>query len=241
MIVLALLFMALLFWIMSVLSEGALIHGVLRKESGDRISLGECWSRGVDKFWPLFGIMVLSTIAAVTTIIGIVIFLIPAFIASVALGLILVLFALPVILAIMFMVESLVAWSLRFIVIDNVQWLDSIGDAWKMIRQNFGKTFGVAFSSLLTQLVLGIIFLLGLLLVAIPFVLMGLQSPLLGIVPGIVAGIVLIAIIGAFEGVFKSSIWTLAYMQLTGRAVALEETPSSGDLPSPEPTDGAGI
>ncbi|MFH1892634.1 MAG: hypothetical protein ABIK83_08140 [Candidatus Zixiibacteriota bacterium] len=241
MVVLALLFMALLFWIMSVLSEGALIHGILKKESGGSASFSECWSRGVDKFWSVFGVLLLATIAAVTVVIGIILFLIPAFIASVALGIILVIVALPVILAVIFIVEALLAWSIRLIVIDDKPWFDSIGDSWKMIRQHFGKTFGIAFSSVLTQLVIGIIFFLSLLVVAIPFVIIGIQSPLLGIIPGIITAIVLIAFLSAYEGVFRSTIWTLAYMQLTGRDISLGNTVPGGDLPAPDPSDGSGI
>jgi len=241
MIALAFLFMALLFWIMSVLSEGALIHGILKRESGGNTSFSECWSRGVDKFWSVFGVLLLATIAGIVIMIGIILFLIPAFIASVVLGIVLVIIALPVIIAVIFLIEALVAWSIRLIVIDDKPWFDSIGDSWKMIRQHFGKTVGVAFSSLLTQLVIGIIFFLCLLVVAIPFVIIGMQSPLLGIIPGILTAIVLIALLSAYEGVFRSSIWTLAYMQLTGRDVSLDNVIHGGDLPAPDPSDGSGI
>lgn len=241
MVALAVLFMALLFWIMGVLSEGALIHGVVKRESGGTASFSECWSRGVDKFWPLFGILILATIVGAMLVIGIILFLIPAFIASVALGFILLLFALPIIVAVIFIIEALVAWAIRLIVIDDKPWLDSIGDSWNMLRHNFGKTLGIAFSSLLTQLLLGIIFLLGLLVVAIPFIIIGMQNALLGIIPGILTAIILIAALSAFEGVFRSSIWTFGYLQLTGREVALADAIPGTDLPPAQPSDGSGI
>ena|GEM_PF-2259724 len=206
------------FLIMSFLSEGALIQGISQKQLGQPVNFGQCWSKGVDKFWRVLVILILTGLAMVIPIVFVILLLIPAFIASPAFGLILLfLMVLPVILAIIFVFESICAWGIRSAVLDDVQCFDAIGKGWQMLRENFGKTFGVALTTTIVQIVYGIACFIGVLIVAIPFILIGLGSPIGAIVMGAPFLLIIIVLISAYIGLFKSSIWTIAYMQITGK------------------------
>jgi hypothetical protein len=87
-----------------------------------------------------------------------------------------------------------------------------------MLRENFGKTFGVALTTTIVQIVYGIACLVGILIVSIPFILIGLGSPIGAIVMGAPFLLIIIVVISAYIGLFKSSIWTIAYMQITEKA-----------------------
>jgi hypothetical protein len=209
----------LFFLIMGFLSEGALIQGISRKQLGQPVSFGECWSKGVDRFWRVLVILVLIGLAMVIPIVFVVLLLIPAFIASPVLGVVLLLLiVLPVIFAVIFVCESISAWGIRFAVLDDVQCFDAIGKGWQMLRENFGKTFGVALTTTIVQIVYGIACLVGILIVSIPFILIGLGSPIGAIVMGAPFLLIIIVVISAYIGLFKSSIWTIAYMQITEKA-----------------------
>ena len=182
------------------------------------MSFGECWSKGVDKFWRVLVILVLTGLAMAIPIVFVILLLIPAFIASPALGFILLfLIVVPVILAVIFVFESICAWGIRFAVLDDVQCFDAIGKGWQMLRDNFGKTFGVALTTTIVQIVYGIACFIGVLIIAIPFILIGLGSPVGAIVMGAPFLLIIIIVISAYIGLFRSSIWTIAYMQMTGK------------------------
>jgi hypothetical protein len=211
----------LFFLLMGFLSEGALVHGVSRKRLGEPVTFGQCWAKGVDSFWRVLVILILVGLVASACVIFMIVMLIPAFILSVKLGLVVaIMFALPVLLVIIFTAESICAWSIRFTVLDGVPCFDSIGKGWQMFRENLGKTFGVALSSVLTQIVIAIAVAVATLLIAVPFILIALGSPIAAIVMGLPILLVVAVLVGAYIGVFKSSVWTLAFMQMTGKISA---------------------
>jgi len=230
----------LFLFIMSFLSEGALVHGISRKQLGQHARFGECWSRGVDTFWRVLVILILLGLALGVPIVFMILMLIPIFIASPALGLVVTLaIVAPVIFALVFVVESISAWGLRFAVLDNVPCLEAIGKGWQMLRNNFGKSFGVGLTTTLVQIVFAIVCIIGILIIAIPFIIIGLGSPIGAIVMGLPVLIVIIMFMSAYIGLFKSSIWTIAYMQLTGKISSAEPVIADTGTESGDPVQGA--
>ncbi len=225
---LAAVFVGLMFFIMAVLSEGAMIHGIVRKESNSDVTFGECWGKGIDKFWRLFVMIIILTIAVIFFLLFLAMFIVPAFFAHWVLGIVLVVLAIPVIIAAIFVTEAVTAWAIRFAVIEDCTWIDSFSNGWKMLKDHFGKTFAVALSSVLTQIVGGIIVILVGLILAIPFVILGLASFWLGVIPGALFGLIVMVLVGAYFGVFQSSIWTLAFMKI--RETATEAVQISIDV-----------
>jgi hypothetical protein len=217
----------LFFFIMSFLSEAALIHGISRKQVGNPVKFTDCWSRGVDTFWRVLVILILCGLAIGIPIIFLILMLIPIFIASPALGLVaMIVIGVPVLFALIFVVESISAWALRFAVLDDIPCLDAIGKGWQMLRDNLGKTFGVGLTSTLFQIVFAIALIIGILIVAIPFILIGIGSPIGAIVMGAPILLLIIVVTSAYLGLFKSSIWTVAYMQITGKVTSAAPTVS---------------
>lgn len=236
--VLAFMFAAVLLWlfllIMSFLSEGALIHGVSRKRLGEPVTFGNCWAKGVDMFWRMVVILVLLGIAIFACVIFMVLILIPAFIAHPAFGLVILLvICLPVFFAIIFVIESVAAWSIRIAVLGNIPCIDALGKGWQMFRENVGKSFGVGLSSSIVQIVVTIAMILVIILAAVPFFVIGTKSPAGAIVMGLPVLLVIIVAVGIYMGVFKSSIWTLAYMELTGMLPSDTPEPSGNEDTAP--------
>lgn len=236
--VLAFMFAAVLLWlfllIMSFLSEGALIHGVSKKRLGEKVSFGNCWAKGVDMFWRMVVILVLLGIAIFACVIFMVLILIPAFIAHPAFGLIVMLVIfLPVLFAVIFVIESVAAWSIRIAVLDNIPCIDALGKGWQMFRENLGRSFGVGLSSTIVQIVVAIATIIVIIMAAVPFIIVGTKSPAGAIVMGLPVLLIILVAVSVYMGVFKSSIWTLAFMELTGKVSA--DTPNeigSGDAPA---------
>jgi len=205
-----------LFWVMAVLSEGALIHGISRKELNQEVSFKDCWSAGFGKFFRLFGIMLVAIAAVLLSLVGFLVVIVPSYFASTALGVLLTLFAVPLLLAIILLVICVEGWAIRFGMLYDNTWLTAIVKGWSLFKENIWKTLGVAFSSFLAQIVIWVVLLLCTLILAIPFVGIGLYDLWLGLIPGIMLLFVIIVLSSAVFGTFASSVWTIGFMKLTG-------------------------
>ncbi|UCC79580.1 MAG: hypothetical protein JSW64_15155 [Candidatus Zixiibacteriota bacterium] len=219
----------IIFWVMNVISEGSLIHGVSRKEMNLGTSFSECWSAGLKNFLRLFGIILLITLLTVFVIIGSILFIIPAFILSVPLGVVLSLFALPVIFAVVVVAVSVEGWAIRYAVLNDEPWLTAIKKGWFLFKDNIWKTVAIALLSFFTQLVLWCFLVIVMVILALPFIIMGYVYLWLGLIPGLFTIILVIILSAAFFGVFASTIWTLGFMRLTNyKGLQVEENVNYG-------------
>ncbi len=212
-IMLALLF-GLIMLVLSVISEGALVLGIKRKELGQDVTLSDCWSEGISKFFRVLGILLISIVVAVTAIVIFAALVVPAMIGSTVVGIIMAVFALPVVMLVIFVLEAVLAWAVRLAVYDDVPFVDSLTGGLNMLREYITETVLVGLTSIVCQIGMFIVFAFVGLVVAIPFIIMGFIIPYVAIALGVIVGLVLFILFSSFTGVFKSSIWTIAYMHL---------------------------
>jgi hypothetical protein len=208
-----------LFWAMSVLSEGSLIHGISKKEMNQATGFSDCWSAGINSFLRLFGIILLITLLMVFIIFGTILFMVPAYILSVALGLVLTIFILPVILIIVIVGVSVEGWAIRYAVLHDDSWLEAIKNGWLLFKNNIWKTIAIALLSFFTQLILWCFLVVGIIVLALPFIIMAFVNFWLGLAPGVMIVLAVTIFSSAFFGTFASSIWTLGFRELTGDTV----------------------
>jgi len=223
--------LAIIMWIMSVLSEGALIYGVTRKEFNLPADFSRSWSAGVNKFLHLFGIMLVATLFVIAMIISLLMIVIPSYFAAIGLGIILTIFAIPVLIAVIIIVVCIEGWAIRFAVLYSESWLDAIGKGWQLFKENVPKTLAIAFSSLLSQFVIWCLLIIGMAILSIPFVIMGSINLWLGLLPGLSLAVLIIILSSAFFGTMTSSIWTLGFIQLTGYS-PVDRVPDPGISPA---------
>jgi hypothetical protein len=140
------------------------------------------------------------------------------------LGVLVTLMAVPALLAIILLVVCVEGWAIRFAVVHDRIWSSSIVDGWRLFKANVGETVGVAFSSLLSQIFLWCAVVIGLALVAIPFVITAQSDLRSSLIAGGLVGAVLLVLACAVIGTFSSSVWTLGFLRLTadGQAPAAE-------------------
>ena len=218
MLALAAFALMILFFAMAVLSEGALIHGIFRKEKDLDTGFSDCWSAGLQRFLRILGIVFLAIVSVVIVVFGCLAVLIPSFFISKALGVLLLLMAIPIFIVILFIVIAVEGWAMRYGVIKDIPLLDSIQQGWLLFKNNLGKTIGVALSSFISQLIMWAILIICLVILAVPLVLIGMVDLWFGLIPGISLGLIIIILSASFFGVFSSSVWTLGFMRLTEKA-----------------------
>jgi hypothetical protein len=126
----------------------------------------------------------------------------------------------------LFIILSIEAWAVRFAILQDKKWDEALREGWFLFRNQTAKTIGVAFSSILTKLVFIIVLVIGMLFLALPFILIGTLSLGLALVPGIFLGLVILVVFTAFLGTFGSSVWTIGFMELT-RSKTLKKAPAA--------------
>jgi hypothetical protein len=215
MLALAAFALMILFFAMAVLSEGALIHGIFRKEKNLDTGFADCWSAGLRRFFRILGIVFLAFVSVAFVVFGGLVVLVPSFFLSKALGILMLLMAIPVFIVAVFIVVAVEGWALRYGIIKDISLPDSIQQGWLLFKNNLGKTIGVALSSFVSQLIMWAILVVCLLMLAIPLVVIGMADIWLGLVPGISLLLIVVVLSSAFFGVFSSSVWTLGFMRLT--------------------------
>lgn len=205
----------LIFWVMGVISEGSLIHGISRKELNLKVSFADCWSAGLGKFLRLLGIMLLVLLLVIGVLFGLALIVVPSYFAHIGLGIAMTLLALLALVPIIIIIVCVEGWAIRFAVLNDERWLAAIGKGWQLFIDNIGKTLAVAFLSFFTQLVLWCILVIGMVILAIPFVILGILNLWISLIPGILILTVIIILSSAFFGTFASSMWTLGFMRIT--------------------------
>ena len=205
----------IVFWFLGVLSEGALIHGVLRKERGQETGFMDCWSAGLMKFLRLFGIMLVTILSVVSFVFFLIALVAPGFIIAKPIGFLLLLVAFPLMFAAIITVICVEGWAIRYAVIHDVNWMESIKQGWRLFKQNIGPTLAVAITSVAAQALLFCAVLFCLAVMSVPFLLMGLGGEQTVILPGAVAAGLFLVLFLAMTGTFSSSYWTLAFLRLT--------------------------
>ncbi len=216
MVALGILALVVIFWALSVLSEGALIRGISAKHQNIDTKFGDCWNVGLNKFFRLFGITLLAFISVFAFLLFLIIMNIPFWMAFKPLGIMITLFSVPLFFAVIVAIICVEGWAIRYGVLYDKSWLTAISDGFSLFKNNVGKTLGVAFSSFLSQMIIWFVLVFCMLFIAVPFVILGFYDLWLGLIPGLVVAFLLIALSSAFFGVFASSVWTLGFMRLTG-------------------------
>lgn len=217
----AALFIGLIFFLLSVWSEAALIHGIFKKETSQETDFSDCSRAGGQKYWRIFGIRLLVIVVAFGTVLLTALFLIPAFLAAVPLGILLALFLVPGFFAMMFILTAIEGWAMRFAVIRDLNWDQAIREAWRLFQKNVAETIGVAFSSFLPKILAMLTLVFAMLILALPAILLGVVTLGLALIPLAFLGLVILVAAGAYLGTFGSSVWTLGFMKLAGGDEAL--------------------
>lgn len=239
---------AIILWVISVISRGGLIAGVQQIEEDGSTTFGQAWRGGAKKFWTLFGLAVLAAIPIILlVIIGMVILGFgiatgvdlletsePAGVSTILFFVITCggflccgLFILVIIL------EQIRIYGERAAILEDLNWIDAFGRGWQILKENLGATI----------LLWLIFFALGIVIFGISFgIMLALAVPFLGLFaiddPGLwlfgpfciggLLGLIIFALIRTLVTVYTSATWTLAYREFTMNEQQMEAIESGG-------------
>lgn len=208
----------LIFWVLQVISQGSLVHGVGEIEASRTSSFEDSLNLGLKRFWRVLGLQLLM----VAVILAFLAFaggppLLMLLFGGTGLRILGVIWLVAAILpAVAGLIGLGLIWnySLRYCVLHEQPVVRSIGMSWSLIKANFSESVILFAIGLGIGLALGLAVVLALVILAIPFIILGIIKLALGLVPGLIIGIPAFVLSICILGVFQSAYWTLGFMRL---------------------------
>lgn len=219
--------------VLYLVSKGGLIKSVNQISQDQPNNFEKTLGYGLQFFWRMLGIDILFGLSCVL-ILGIAIF--PPVMMMILGGgavkvfgvLLIILFVLPVI-ALLYCIAIIANFSYQIAVIEDKKVFDSIPAGYALFKKNLGRSVLLGLIITGIALLYVIAFIIAMVILAIPFIILGVVNLWAGLIPGIVIGLPLILIISAIYGTFNSGYWTLGYQELA----AMKDKLSSPAKPEP--------
>ncbi|MDP2807223.1 MAG: hypothetical protein Q8O74_03680, partial [bacterium] len=185
----------LIHFILAFISYGALIKGAAQVEQEGKSNFDDSLAAGLKYFWPNVGIALLIGLMTL----GVIAMAMLPFIVMLAAGgdglkivavIWLILCILPLMLAV-FVLVLVAALAARICVLEDKGVMDSLKLAWQMCKANISESATLGAISIALGIGISIAITVGVIVLAIPFIILGLINIWLGLVPGGLVGIAL--------------------------------------------------
>ncbi len=203
--------------IIGLISKGALISGISESDQGRQITFGGQWSVGVKNALKILGITLLSLVMVMVVLMALAIpIIIPLAAGKVGIVIAVVIGAVlffPFI-AFLFALAFTITYAEREVVLRGVDVFAGLHAGWEMTKRYTGKSLMMWLVSLLSSMMFAVGLGLALLMLAIPFVLIGIANLVLGLVLGIPIALAVIFISSGAFATYEYSLWTLLYNEL---------------------------
>jgi hypothetical protein len=225
---LALLFLFLLFFVLNIASEGALIGSVDKIEKGETVNIKEGFKIGFANFWKIFSLKIIFTVLVLAALFILAAPAVSLFILEMyGRALILLFFALVIFLPLVFITSFIVLYAMRFIVLKNLKVFQSISLGFNLLKKNIIPTIIIILILILASFIVGVGFFGIILFVFIPLVILAVGAYFIGGIIGVVAlglpaillFILTTALVGAVYNTFSSSVWTLTYLEFVKKGL----------------------
>jgi hypothetical protein len=223
----------LVMFILHVISKSALIYNIYQLETNGVHSLSAGWDFGLKRFWPMMGVTLLEIVIVMAFIIVLVGIEIVLFAIALPLGFLSLLLVIPA--GIIGLVAILLTWAYaeRFVALEMRGVVDSIGEAWALIRQQWQPTIMMGLVKFAISIAVAIAMMgIGALLMA-PAIALWLASKPLAILYGIAVGLPYLALVSAYFGTFDYAVWTKVFLHLRAPAYAAAQGGSAPPMAPP--------
>ena len=222
-IIMGLVLLWLVLFVMNLISKGALLSCISRADDGERVLFEEGWRAGIRAFWGMLGIAITALIVfLVVTVVCVLAVVLPLVggAAGVAVAVFIGAILFIPYVVFLFLVTFTVIYAEREYVLRGVGVADALSAGWKLTRSRFLQSLLMWLVSLVSSMVFFIGLLIVLLAMAIPFILIGIASPIAGLMLGIPVGLVVLVLTISAYSTYEYSLWTLMYRDLTGLSPA---------------------
>ncbi len=210
--------------VLYLVSKGGLIGSVSRIAKGQPDSFEKTLGCGLQFFWRMLGIDILLGLSYIL-ILGLIILppvmmIIMGGSAAKIFGILLIILLILPVIALMYCIAIIGTYSCQIAVIEDKKVFDSIPAGYALFKDNLGRSVLLGLIIFGIALLYVIAFIIALMILAIPFIILGVVNLWAGLIPGILIGLPLILVVSGIYGTFDSGYWTLAYHELSATKIA---------------------
>ncbi|MCK4512654.1 hypothetical protein KAW64_13000 [bacterium] len=229
-VIMGLVVLWLVLFVLNLISKGALLSCISRADDGEAIRFEEGWQAGIRAFWGMLGIaitaLVLFLVVTAVCVLAVVLPMIGG-----AAGIAIAVFIGAVLFipyaAFLFLLAFTVIYAEREYVIAGGGVADALSAGWVLTKSYFWQSLLMWLVSLASSMAFVVSLLVVLLAIAMPFILIGIASPLAGLMLGIPIGLVVLVLAISAYSTYDHSLWTLLYRDLTGASAAAPQIVSA--------------
>jgi len=206
--------------ILAISSQAALTYSAsVKTKSLDKQPLGEQLRKGVDKFWPVFGLNIINSLLGYFFV-SLVITPIIYFLSNTSdwpTYLILSLFTFFILIPLIIVVSFVTRYGIAYVVIKDQNLKDAFMNSWMLFRINWIITLENAFLLLITTFLAMIAIISAMIFVFVPFFIMANAIPFLTLIIMII-GFFLVAIVfilgASIYTSFYNMVWATIFLEL---------------------------
>ena len=236
-IIMGLVLLWLVLFVLNLISKGALLSCISRADDGERIRFEEGWQAGVRAFWGMLGIAVTALVVfLVVTAVCVLAVVLPLIGGAAGIAVAVFIGAVLFIpyIVFLFLLTFTVIYAEREYVIAGGGVADAVSAGWNLTKTYFGQSLLMWLVSLVSAMAFVVSLLVVLLAIAMPFILIGIASPIAGLMLGIPIGLVVLVLAVSAYSTYDHSLWTLMYRDLAGVSAAAPQivsAPPGGGVP----------
>jgi len=182
--------MILVWFVIAVISKGAIIDSINRIERGGRYRFGDAFSAGIDFFLRMLGILLLSAISETAVVAIIILMIVIAFAIHTAIGVLSLMVGIPAIILILFALICLFGLSERALVVRNTTIGASLEEGYYLVRKNIRELAVIALIVLAFTIGLSVLAAIVWALFALPMAALGFMASM-DVVTSLLVGIIL--------------------------------------------------
>ena len=222
-VIMGLVLLWLVLVVMSLISKGALLSCISRADDGELVRFEDGWHAGLKAFWGMLGIGVTAFVVfLVVTALCVLAVVVPLIggAAGVAIAVFIGAILFIPYIVFLFVLTFIVIYAEREYVIRGCGVGDALSAGWELTKTCFWQSLLMWLVSFASSMAFLISLLVVLLAIAIPFILIGVASPPVGLILGIPVGIVVLILAISAYSTYDHSLWTLMYRDLAGLSAA---------------------
>lgn len=245
-LIMGLVLLWLVLFVMNLISKGALLSCISRADDGERIRFEEGWHAGIRAFWGMLGIAITALVVfLVVTAVCVLAVVLPLIGGAAGIAIAIFIGAVLFIpyMVFLFLLAFTVIYAEREYVIAGGGVADALSAGWNLTKTYFWQSLLMWLVSFASAMAFVMGLLVVLLAIAMPFILIGIASPIAGLLLGIPIGLVVLVLAISAYSTYEYSLWTLMYRDLHGPSAAAPQivsAPPDGGDPSGPLADSGG-
>lgn len=215
------LLLALVFWVLAAIGNGGLIAGFQMAESGETVTLGSAFQKGIGYFWKLLGIQLILGLAFLLVFVPVIIGGVLMTVLTLGIALICLIPLGCLLIPLGIVIKIYTQLTQIALIVEDLDIVAAFQRAWEVLRSNLGQVIVMALILGIGGFVAGLILAIPFILIALPLItglIAGTDTSTVAGISGTIIGILLylpiLLVAGGIVRTFITGSWTLTYRSL---------------------------